>query len=120
MKFLGTDVSESPIQPPSSARALAILRTARVDSDALLADARALWAVRVLDAWGRVESCVRVGMNDGPALDCWYVLLEYDSPRRPNLKRFTGETPDAARLAAADAVFPELPADVRAKLGERP
>jgi hypothetical protein len=88
----------------------------------LEADARALWAVRVLDAWA-----------DQPSAR-WQMKHYYDSRLRTGVfylchrsraedqfeAEHRGESADAARLAAAEAVFPELPADVRAKLGERP
>ncbi len=75
----------------------------------LLDDARALWAVRVLDAAGRARSrraeypriCVGGGfvIGDLPTL-------------------FADE--DAARLAAAEAVFLTLDDATRAKLGPCP
>jgi hypothetical protein len=83
------------------------------------ADARALWAVRVLDAWAdahehwewrthRFETASPEG-----SWTCWLGTWtsEHD---------YWGNSADAARLAAALAVFPSLPTDVRAKLGERP
>lgn len=75
---------------------------------------RALWAVRVLDAWRKVDRCrsVREFLDQSEHVHLFegtaYVRGSY------------GPAPDAARLAAAEAVFPELPADVRAKLGDRP
>jgi len=81
----------------------------------LEADARALWAVRVLDAWAQETHGVWRLVNDtGPWGVQWVVSLT------DAMTKGCAETPDAARLAAAEAVFPELPADVRAKLGERP
>ena len=76
------------------------------------ADARALWAVRVLDAWyWRVEGWEGPTPAPEHCASGWFVYLH---------ESHWGSDPDAARLAAAEAVFPELPADVRAKLGERP
>jgi hypothetical protein len=100
--------------PSSSTNTAACGALVRVsEAFALLeADARALWAVRVLDAQGDWEmhpgprvhselSCVFTGMGTPGA--CHY-----------------GKDAQAARDAAAQAVFPTLHADVRAKLGERP
>lgn len=73
------------------------------------------WAVLVLDAWADAggewprswETCRQAG--------CSWVTLD-DGGRA----YYSGHSADAARLAAAEAVFPGLPADVREKLGERP
>lgn len=85
----------------------------------LEADARALWAVRVLDAWSEknpddtLAPRYRGEPFTAPEIQ-WeaYIVTSGEWELFPS--------PDAARLAAAEAVFPELPADVRAKLGERP
>lgn len=82
------------------------------------ADARALWSVRVLDAWADAKSCdpfktARLGGE-------WHCTSAYGPKTLGIGQRFIGSTPDAARLAAALAVYPTLPADVRAKLGVRP
>ncbi len=82
----------------------------------LLEDARALWAVRVLDAFcdakpREVERrliAVTTWGNNSWACQFGMVWVHY------------GPTPDAARLAAAEAVFPTLPADVREELGSCP
>lgn len=79
------------------------------------ADARALWAIRALDAWAETagdwargwESCRRPGAF-------WVTLSDGGK------QSFHGPTPDAARHAAALAVYTSLPADVRAELGECP
>lgn len=84
----------------------------------LEADARALWAVRVLDAWAKVHS--------RPAY--WKTRVRFDGENEcalfyTNGAKFIyrlGPTPDAAREVAALAVWPELSADVRQQLGERP
>ncbi|HKY41345.1 MAG TPA: hypothetical protein VJN18_35675 [Polyangiaceae bacterium] len=76
--------------------------------------ARRDWAVRVLDAWARAHF-----RSDWLTLDMaahWTCSLRTGQ----SAKHFDGTTPDAARLAAAAAVFPELPESVRAELGERP
>lgn len=82
------------------------------------ADARALWAVRVLDAWADAKSCdpfktARLGGE-------WHCTSAYGPKTLGIGQRFIGSTPDAARLAAADAVYPALPTDVQATLGVRP
>lgn len=83
------------------------------------ADARALWSVRVLDAWamhsGRHWSVSRWRYAADNS-EIWLVFSMgggYSALGR-------GPTPDAARHAAALAVFPSLPADVRSQLGECP
>jgi hypothetical protein len=80
------------------------------------ADARALWAVRVLDAWQEANPCklppttTPVAKPHNPLGWTTFVLgVEYD-----------GSDSDAARLAAAQAVAPTLSANVRATLGECP
>ncbi len=86
-----------------------------------LADARALWAVRVLDAYADAYSIPSLGEHRNPpapvaqgyAPACYFSI-------RPKGKALIAPTRDAARLAAALAVYPELPADVRAELGECP
>ncbi len=89
-----------------------------------LADARALWSVRVLDAWQK-ENVMRA-----EPFRCYAPFnLEVDAPLNwlctANAddgvsRRFLALTPDAARHAAALAVFDSLPEDVRAKIGECP
>jgi hypothetical protein len=84
----------------------------------LEADARAIWAVRVLDAWKRASRVTNVvkefEASNGTVYCVVYGLAE-------TARCFEGLSDfDAARLAAAEAVFAGLPADVRAKLGERP
>lgn len=76
--------------------------------DRLEADARALWAVRVLDAHGDY----RVTTSEP-------VLVRVFRGGEKTL-RFRGADEDAARLAAAHAVFPSLDETTRAKLGECP
>lgn len=74
---------------------------------ALLAkDARALWAIRVLDAWAAPETLggtrSRAERHNRRAHEV--TLLEgYEEAGR-----YEGPTPDAARLAAADALATEL------------
>lgn len=79
-----------------------------------LADARALWSVRVLDAWaaskGRYWSThARNGSVRGCTLTAPLVCVDWERA-----------TDDAARLAAATAILHELPEDVRREIGERP
>lgn len=93
----------------------------------VIAQVRALlsrdWAVRVLDAWHD-----KFGMRI-PAPEVWdkskpgqefsiVAAFPLDGLKRGT--RFYGATPDTARLAAAEAVWPELPESVRAEIGERP
>lgn len=79
------------------------------------ADARALWAVRVLDAWaGEHGEYARSWENCRKRGSDWVLLTDGGPYMIP------GTTPDAARLAAAEAVLPILPAEKRACLGEKP
>lgn len=92
---------------PELAEAVAVLE----------ADARALWAVRVLVEANNRGHHISFPYQRG---DEWLMI---DSPERWQSSRDTmhrGATAELCMLAAAEAVFPELPADVRAKLGERP
>lgn len=76
------------------------------------------WAVRVLDAWHRTQPLERVvSLADFQGI----FLLDGNADKEylRNL-RFTGETIDAARLAAAQAIFPTLPEAARSELGECP
>lgn len=84
----------------------------------LLVYARRDWAVRVLDAWALYTG--RTAFRTFPT---------YDDAEREGWECFShncvhprhfAPTPDAARLAAAEAVWPELPESVRTELGERP
>lgn len=79
--------------------------------------ARRDWAVRVLDAWQRLNpdahAFATCYLPDLP-IPAWKCV----SSSHPGV--FFGPDPDAARLAAAEAVLPELPESVRAELGERP
>lgn len=75
---------------------------------------RSDWAVRVLDACGvawKNSVPAPIPVYNEPS---WVVVL----PMHIGAKY--GPTPDAARLAAAQAVFPELPDAVRAELGACP
>jgi hypothetical protein len=84
----------------------------------LRSDARALWAVRVLDAWRKHSTLWWAVDNQGDEVSgsYWVVFTLAGSYRALAV----GPSEDAARLAAAQTVFPTLPADVRAKLGECP
>lgn len=85
------------------------------------ADARALWAVRVLDAQALAQD---LNAPPRPRRQCglWLVAAPFRTPDDylVEWRIFNGATPEAARLAAAQAVFPSLPAHVREKLGECP
>lgn len=85
-----------------------LIAKADAELDRLEADARALWAVRVLDAHGDY----RVTTSEP-------VLVRVFRGGEKTL-RFRGADEDAARLAAAHAVFPSLDETTRAKLGECP
>jgi hypothetical protein len=81
-----------------------------------------LWTLRVLDAWAeqyghatptprRVSSVVLASAFQVPVPS---------TVPRGRARPFFGPTPDAARLAAAEAVFPELSEATRVWLGKRP
>ena len=84
------------------------------DPEKSKADARALWAVRVLDAWaakqpGRPTSPSPNRTEHGD----WWVWVTAGGYH-------IGPDPDAARHAAATALYPDLPESVRRELGECP
>lgn len=76
----------------------------------LEADARALWAVRVLDAWACKHEHVKVGRN----IAMWE-MVRLTGPTEWAVRLYEGKwvyhhkgpTPDAARIAAADALLAE-------------
>jgi hypothetical protein len=87
--------------------------------------------VAVLDGWapgyevlpGLISDTRKPSYVDGATC----ILRRFASPEFEALGHaigvpvgFDGATPDAARLAAARAIYPELPADVRAKSRPRP
>jgi hypothetical protein len=86
--------------------------------DAARALAQRDWAVRVLDAWARERQARGYEVWDGG--DGWEVIGRHMLSEEVEFIGKRAPTPDAARLAAAQAVYPTLPADVRAKLGECP
>ena len=78
------------------------------------------WAVRVLDAWASPGETpgLRYGVEfdeDEQRIECLLV-----GTRPVKNRAFYGPTPDSARLAAAEAVWPELPESVRAEIGAKP
>lgn len=77
------------------------------------------WSVQVLDAW-RMGNSLRQQVERSADLAGKRCEVELYFERPDSREYHYGPTPDAARLAAAEAVFSSLPADVRAKLGERP
>lgn len=91
---------------------------ARSELDALEADARALWSVRVLDAWRKRGVMRRWRMTEGISTSAPICRLSSDN--NPHGSDYPGLDEDAARLAAALAVLPTLTDDVRADLGECP
>ena len=82
--------------------------------DVLRSLLRSDWAVRVLDAWAATGKAYTMTPPD--AREPWGVVTD----GKPRDGVHFGKTPDDARHAAALAVFPTLPADVRAELGECP
>jgi hypothetical protein len=86
----------------------------------LRADARALWSLRVLDAHLATGGDVDLAcLGEGRAKAGDWDLELHDSSGQYT-HAFTERTPDAARHAAALAVFPTLPAEVQARLGKSP
>lgn len=89
------------------------------------ADARALWAVRVLDAWGllgrQTEETRTVKVRySGTYKDTSVICARHAQPAY-NCPAVKGDAnPDAARLAAAEAVWDSLPGDVRQQIGAKP
>lgn len=81
--------------------------------DTLLAVIRRDWAVRVLDAWAAENSCDPFKTSPHNGASEWHCTSAYEN-------RHYARSPEGARHAAALAVFPTLPADVRAQLGECP
>lgn len=77
-------------------------------AEAQIALLRRDWAVRVLDAW-RDWSAGTVLQRDSAEVELFF----FGSSVQCDAKY-------ADRLAAAEAVWPELPESVRAELGERP
>lgn len=92
--------------------------SARQQFEALI---RRDWAVRVLDCWAMSTQYARAYelVMHVMGSDALVIRVTGIGSRK---KSFThrGSTPDAARLAAAEAVWPELPESVRAEIGERP
>lgn len=87
----------------------------------LEADARALWAVRVLDAWAeardgrgqyQLQKLIGFGVTTYSVLCTGRDSLD--------LQHDAAATPDAARLAAAEAVFPTLDRNAPNWPGEKP
>lgn len=83
-------------------------------------EARSRWAIRVLDTWSSGDHGVSYETADtgGHSNARWIVVL-MGSYERPRGSKF-GPTPDAARLAAAESVWLELPEAERQALGACP
>ena len=66
------------------------------------------WAVSVLDRWARRPSAISWGvvLTDAPAESCWMCSAAWDEG---TTARHYGPTPNAARIAAAEALFAEDP-----------
>ncbi len=88
------------------------------DFEKVKSDASALWAVRVLDAWRKRGIMRRWKMTEGISTSAPICRLMSDSLETKD--HFGGGNEDAARFVAARSVYPELPSDVRAELGECP
>jgi hypothetical protein len=80
------------------------------------------WSVRVLDAWAQANADLRPFQTGREPTEaerwcCWRV----QSPGEVLAQvYFYGPTSDAARLAAADAVWRELSKAAQARIGARP
>lgn len=116
------EITRGPNSPPPITRLpfLELLRRAHAEglpctpfitadeAAQLLADARALRAVRVLDAWAaRANTSRRREETPGIPIMCRLTLIEYRKLDRV----FEEDTPDTARIAAAEALAagdPEL------------
>jgi hypothetical protein len=85
----------------------------------LRAMARRDWAVRVLDAWAERDPFRRWTYRRGTTAPALVQLFDFVDERQ-HVEQFFKADSDAAREAAALAVFAELSADVRATIGERP
>lgn len=77
--------------------------------------ARRDWAVQVLDANSRIRwQCVDYcGPNAADPAKRYRCEVGTQAA-------YEGPTPDAARLASAEAVWPTLPEEVRQKIGPKP
>jgi hypothetical protein len=76
-------------------------------------ESRARWSVRVLDAWADAQGKLVTPHPFRPMQDSALFAVH-------GVPGVRGPTRDAARLAAAEAVFDALPANARTTLGERP
>lgn len=86
----------------------------------VLALLRRDWAVRVLDAWAK-RGRRSVKLRHAPQHADWSVICGEAGEPAYNVPAVKGGSdPDAARLASAEAVWPELPESVRAELGGKP
>jgi hypothetical protein len=72
--------------------------------------------IAAADAWAEPSERAYAMSGEG----WWWCDCTDHANKRSPIRRGNGPTPDAARLAAAQAVLPSLPADVRAELGECP
>jgi hypothetical protein len=81
--------------------------------------ARALWAVRVLDAWADGDVRRYRVVTWFTERNLWRTKIKGSHDAE---QIFSGDSPDAARLAAAVTIMATdaLPADVRTALGECP
>ncbi len=82
-----------------------------VPAESRQADARALWAVRMLDEWAESRAAWYTVTPD--YMGEWRCTT-YPDGEVPGAKHYFGQTPDAARIAAAEALVvahPELDPD---------
>lgn len=78
---------------------------------------RRQWSIRVLDAWEDNAPTIRTCQIARRVAGGFTATLHDDFNEG---RRFWCVARDGARLAAAIAVFADLPAEVRTELGERP
>lgn len=80
-------------------------------------EARVRWALQVLDSWRKRGISRRWVMTEGLSSSAPECLLTSDTISE---RRYQRDTEDAARLAAAEAVWPSLPDEERKRIGDRP
>jgi len=120
--IVSLDTFARDIETEGRTMAPAFMREATKRLEAM---ARRDWAVRVLDAWGllgrQTEETRTVKVRySGTYKDTSVICARHAQPAY-NCPAVKGDAdPDAARLAAAEAVLGELPEAVRQDLGEKP
>lgn len=81
---------------------------------------RQVWAVRVLDAYVRQMAGGSYWYSNDDTCGIFDGLRASANPEEYQPDHWHAQGEDAARLAAVESVWPELPEAVRAELGERP